>query len=60
MIEHEFAGCQLSDCDLCEHYALGYAAGRHSTYIEIESLPGNSHSPDCGCQACVTVGSVSV
>ena len=29
MIEHEFAGCHLSDCDLCEPYALGYPAGRH-------------------------------
>ena len=56
--EENHARCQLSDCDLGEPYALGYAAGRHSTYIEIESLPGNSHSPDCGCQACVTVRSV--
>ena len=30
--EENHARCQLSDCDLCEHYALGYAAGRHSSY----------------------------
>ena len=52
-ITHDLARCSCTDCQLCDVYHAGYAAGKVKAHFELRAL---DHDPaaGCGCEPCKT------
>ena len=52
---HDYAGCRIAVCGLCDAYGDGYSDGKTKAFDEIRALPDAGHAKDCGCRPCNAV-----
>ena len=52
MTTHDYAGCQLEACALCDAYGDGYTHGKDNARFEVYTIIDAPHAPDCGCEPC--------
>lgn len=61
-MNHDYAGCQVAPCPLCEAYGDGYAAGKAKAFEEVraraQAWQSAPHADDCGCEPCISVRTV--
>ena len=52
---HDYAGCRIQVCGLCDAYSDGYSHGKDKAFFEIRAVPDAGHAQDCGCRPCNAV-----
>ena len=53
-MSHNYSGCQLPACELCDAYNEGYAAGKDKAHAELRAGDYLSHPDEDGCAPCLT------
>ena len=52
---HDYAGCRIAVCGLCDAYGDGYSDGKTKAFDEIRAVAASGHTQDCGCRPCSAV-----
>ena len=58
-MNHDYPGCELPACGLCDAFGDGWAQGKAKMRDEIVTAAAERrHAPDCGCVPCAAVREV--